>query len=159
MQIRFGIGFDAHRLKKGRKLIIGGVEIPFEKGLDGHSDADVLCHAIGDALLGAAGLGDLGMHFPDTSAKWKDISSLLLLKYIRGLLTREKWKIQYVDSIIIAQKPRVSSYFKKMKKNISSALGLCPERISVKATTTEGMGFTGSGQGMASQAVSTLKKV
>lgn len=154
--MRVGIGYDVHKLVEGRKLIIGGVDIPFTKGLLGHSDADLLCHAIGDALLGAAGLGDLGEHFPDSNQKYKNISSLKLLEEILFLLKKKKLKIEYIDAVIIAETPKMSAYKEQMKKNISHALSMKKDQINLKATTEEGMGFTGTGQGMAAWAVATL---
>ena len=145
---RVGLGYDAHRLVKGRKLILGGVEIPFDKGLLGFSDADVLCHAIGDALLGCLNLGDLGKHFPDTDEKYKDISSLEILSIINEKIRNQNAKIVNIDSTIIAQKPKLSPHINEMRKNISEALGTEMEKVSVKATTTEGLGFTGKGEGM-----------
>lgn len=146
---RVGFGYDVHRLEKARKLILGGVEIPYEKGLLGFSDADVLCHAVGDALLGAAGLGDLGKHFPDSDKRYKDISSLKILGMIKEKIKEQRVYIVNMDSTIVAQEPKLSPYIERMKENISRALGIEKERVSVKATTTEGLGFTGQGQGMA----------
>lgn len=154
--MRVGIGYDVHKLVEGRKLIIGGLEIPFAKGLLGHSDADLLCHAIGDALLGAAGLGDLGEHFSDSDPKYKNISSLKLLEEILSLLKNKKLKIGYIDAVVIAQAPKISVYKEQMKKNISHALSIQMDQINLKATTEEGMGFTGIGQGMAAWAVVSL---
>jgi 2-C-methyl-D-erythritol 2,4-cyclodiphosphate synthase len=154
---RVGLGYDAHRLVKGRKLILGGVEIPFEKGLLGFSDADVLCHAIGDAILGSLNLGDLGKHFPDTDEKYKDISSLKILSLINEKIKKQKVKIVNVDSTIVAQEPKFSPYINEMRKNISEVLGIEMEKISVKATTTEGLGFTGKGEGMAAICVVLLE--
>lgn len=155
---RVGFGYDAHKLVEKRKLILGGVEIPFPKGLLGFSDADVLCHAVGDALLGALNLGDLGKHFPDTDEKYKDISSLRILSMIKGKLEDENAEILNIDSTIVAQEPKLSPYIDEMRKNISQALGIEKEQISVKATTTEGMGFTGKGDGMVAFCVVLLKK-
>lgn len=154
--MRVGIGFDVHRLTEGRDLIIGGVKIDYCKGLLGHSDADVLIHAIMDALLGAAGLGDIGRHFPDTDEKYKGISSLLLLKEVGNLLADRKLQIENIDSIIIAQKPKMAPFIERMKENIAGALTLDIGRIGIKATTTEGLGFTGTGEGIAAQAVVLL---
>ncbi len=158
LDFRCGIGFDAHRLVSGRTLVLGGVVIPHDKGLEGYSDADVLCHAVGDALLGAAGLGDLGQNFPDTVPKWKGISSLRLLENILAMLNRDGWRVVYVDSMLLAQAPRLSPFFPLMKKEMAQAMGLNPDQVSVKATSTEGMGFTGRGEGMAAQAVVTLQR-
>ncbi len=145
---RIGLGYDAHRLVKGRKLILGGVEIPFEKGLLGFSDADVLCHAIGDALLGSLNLGDLGKHFPDTDEKYKDISSLKILSQIKEKVKNKNAEILNIDSTIVAQEPKLFPYIDEMRKNISEALDIKEENVSVKATTTEGLGFTGKGEGI-----------
>jgi 2-C-methyl-D-erythritol 2,4-cyclodiphosphate synthase len=155
--MRIGHGYDAHPLKKGRKLVIGGVEIPHETGLEGHSDADVLCHAIADALLGAAALGDIGKLFPPSDAKWKDARSTLFLKQVARLLKSKGWRIENVDATIIAQQPKLAGYYEQMRSNISSALGLTPERVSVKATTTNGLGYEGRGEGIAAQAVALIE--
>ncbi|MGB9814256.1 MAG: 2-C-methyl-D-erythritol 2,4-cyclodiphosphate synthase [Thermovenabulum sp.] len=157
--MRVGIGYDAHRLVEGRKLIIGGVHIPFEKGLLGHSDADVLVHAINDALLGAACLGDIGKHFPDTDPKYKDISSLVLMKRVAELLKNEGFGIVNIDSVIVAERPKFAPYIEKMRENIASALGIQKDKISIKATTTEGMGFEGRGEGISAKAICLIKKI
>lgn len=157
--MRIGQGYDVHRLTEGRKLILGGVEIPYEKGLLGHSDADVLIHAIMDALLGAAALGDIGQHFPDTDEQYKGISSIILLERVGELLRQNGYLIENIDSTIIAQKPKLLSYRPKMEENISRALGLEKSQISVKATTEEGLGFTGAGEGIAAQAMCLLSSV
>jgi len=157
--VRVGIGYDAHRLVEGRKLIIGGVHIPFEKGLLGHSDADVLVHAINDALLGAACLGDIGKHFPDTDPKYKDISSLVLMKRVAELLKNEGFGIVNIDSVIVAERPKFAPYIEKMRENIASALGIQKDKISIKATTTEGMGFEGRGEGISAKAICLIKKI
>ncbi|MGB9840619.1 2-C-methyl-D-erythritol 2,4-cyclodiphosphate synthase [Thermovenabulum sp.] len=157
--MRIGIGYDAHRLVEGRKLIVGGVNIPFEKGLLGHSDADVLVHAINDALLGAAALGDIGRHFPDTDPKYKDISSLVLMKRVAELLKVEGFGIVNIDSVIIAEKPKFAPYIEKMRENIAFALNIQKEKVSIKATTTEGMGFEGRGEGISAKAVCLIKKL
>ena len=154
--MRIGIGYDSHRLVEGRKLIIGGVEIPFEKGLKGHSDADVLCHAIIDAIIGALGSGDIGRHFPDTDQKWKDASSIDLLSNITALMKQEGFDIQWIDSSVIAEKPKLAPHIEKMKEEISKA-GIPSNSINIKAKTNEGMGLIGSGEGMAAQAVCLLK--
>jgi len=151
--MRIGTGYDVHRLTEGRKLIIGGVEIPYEKGLLGHSDADVLLHAIMDALLGAAALGDIGLHFPDSDERYSGISSIELLKRVRRLLLEKGYTVNNVDSTIIAQAPKMRPYIDEMKKNIANALLLPIDDINVKATTEEGLGFTGQGEGIAAQAV------
>lgn len=155
---RVGFGYDAHRLVEGTKLVLGGVEIPFEKGLLGFSDADVLSHAVGDALLGSLGLGDLGRHFPDTDEKYKDISSLKILSLINEKIKKQNAKIVNIDSTIVAQEPKLSPYIHKMRKNISEALGIKKDKISVKATTTEGLGFAGKGEGMAAFSVILIEK-
>ncbi len=155
---RVGFGYDAHRLVKGRKLILGGIEIPFKKGLLGFSDADVLCHAIGDALLGALNLGDLGTHFPDTDERYKDISSLKLLSVINEKIKKQNSEIVNIDSTVVAQEPKLSSYIDEMREKISEALGIKEENVSVKATTTEGMGFVGKGEGMSAFCVVLLKE-
>ncbi len=155
---RVGIGYDAHRFKSGRDLILGGVKIPFDLGLDGHSDADVLIHAIIDAILGAAALGDIGTHFPDTSDEFKGISSLKLLRRVRHLI-RLDYEIVNIDSVIVAQRPKLSAYFEDMRKNISSACEIAPSLVSVKATTTEKMGFEGRGEGISARAVVLLRKL
>jgi 2-C-methyl-D-erythritol 2,4-cyclodiphosphate synthase len=146
--LRIGIGYDVHKLVKNRNLILGGVKIPYSKGLLGHSDADVLSHAIGDALLGSLGLGDLGKHFPDTDAKYKNISSLKLLNIINKMISKHKGKIENIDSIILAQEPKLAKYIDKMRQNIANSLNLNKDKVSVKATTTEGMGFVGKKQGI-----------
>lgn len=157
--MRIGTGYDVHRLTEGRKLIIGGVEIPYEKGLLGHSDADVLVHAIMDALLGAAALGDIGLHFPDSDESFRGISSIELLKRVRRLLLEKGYTINNVDSTIIAQAPKMRPYIDEMKKNIANALLLPVDDINVKATTEEGLGFTGQGEGIAAQAVCLIEGI
>ena len=154
--MRIGQGYDVHRLTEGRKLILGGVEIPYEKGLLGHSDADVLIHAVMDALLGAAALGDIGQHFPDTDPTYKGISSIELLGKVGALLEKKGYVIENIDATIIAQRPKLASYRPQMEEKIAEALHLDPSRVSVKATTEEGLGFTGSGEGIASQAITLL---
>lgn len=156
--MRIGIGYDVHRLVPGRPLILGGVNIPYEKGLLGHSDADVLIHAIMDALLGAAGEGDIGRHFPDSDEAYKGISSLLLLKRVAQVIRDKGYEVNNVDSIIIAQKPKMAPYIEQMVQNIAGILQVSAAGINVKATTTEGLGFTGSGEGIAAQAVATIIK-
>lgn len=157
--MRIGQGYDVHRLVEGRKLILGGVEIPYEKGLLGHSDADVLLHAIMDALLGAAALGDIGQHFPDTDEKYKGISSLELLRRVGEILGENGFLIENIDSTVIAQRPKLLSYRPMMTENIAGALGIEKDQVSVKATTEEGLGFTGTGEGIAAQAVCLLSSV
>ncbi|MEW6600153.1 MAG: 2-C-methyl-D-erythritol 2,4-cyclodiphosphate synthase [Nitrospirota bacterium] len=154
--MRIGSGYDSHRLVEGRKLIIGGVDIPFEKGLMGHSDADVLCHAVIDAVLGALGAGDIGTIFPDTDAKWKDASSITLLSKIVELVKQRGFEILWIDSTVIAEKPKLGPYMEMMKKNISVA-GIPSGAINIKAKTNEGMGFIGKGEGIAAQAVCLLR--
>ena len=155
--MRIGHGYDVHKLSKGRKLILGGVEVPYNAGLLGHSDADVLVHAIMDALLGAAGLGDIGKHFPDTDPKYKNISSLKLLEHVCRLLKEKNYEIENIDATIIAQSPKLSSYIDKMKSNISSVCSIDLEQINIKATTEEGLGFTGENRGISAHAVGLLK--
>ena len=157
--MRVGMGYDVHRLVEGRKLILGGVEIPYEKGLLGHSDADVLLHAIMDALLGAAALGDIGQHFPDTDPAYEGASSIELLKKVGELLQERGYVIENIDATIIAQRPKLAAYRPQMAENIADALGLPVSRVSVKATTEEGLGFTGSGEGISSQAITLLTEV
>ncbi|MFC1511673.1 2-C-methyl-D-erythritol 2,4-cyclodiphosphate synthase [Candidatus Latescibacterota bacterium] len=157
--LRIGHGFDAHRLVEGRKLIIGGVDIPWHKGLGGHSDADVLCHAVGLALLGALRLGDLGDHFPDSDPSYKDISSLELLRNIRGMIESRNGAIQFIDTTIVAQNPKLSPHKNHMAKNMAEALGISSEFIGVKACTTEQMGFTGREEGIAAFAVCIIEVI
>lgn len=154
--MRVGMGYDVHRLVEARKLILGGVEIPYEKGLLGHSDADVLIHAIMDALLGAAALGDIGKHFPDTDPQYKGISSVELLKHVAKLLDENNYVIENIDATVIAQRPKLRPYMEEMTKNVAGALGIEENRLNLKATTEEGLGFTGTGEGMASQAICSL---
>lgn len=156
--LRIGQGYDVHRLVEGRKLILGGVEIPHETGLLGHSDADVLLHAISDALLGAAALGDIGRHFPDTDDKYKGINSLILLSEVGKLLDKEGFTINNIDATVIAQAPKLAPHIDKMRQNIASALELDVEYVSVKATTEEGLGFTGMKQGIAASAVCIINE-
>lgn len=154
--MRVGMGYDVHRLVKDRKLIIGGVEIPYEKGLLGHSDADVLLHAVMDALLGAAAMGDIGKHFPDTDAAYKGISSVALLEKVGEMLNKKGFLVENIDATIIAQAPKMRPYIDKMRENIAEALQMDISCVNVKATTEEGLGFTGSGEGISSQAVCML---
>ena len=154
--MRIGQGYDVHKLVEGRDLILGGVTVPYEKGLLGHSDADVLVHAVMDALLGAAALGDIGQHFPDTDPKYKGISSIALLKEVGALLEKEGYIIENIDATIIAQRPKLAAYRPQMAKNIAEVLHLEVNQVSVKATTEEGLGFTGSGEGISSQAITLL---
>ena len=150
--IRIGTGFDVHPLVPGRRLVLGGVTIPYERGLAGHSDADVLVHAIGDAILGALALGDLGKHFPDADPRWKDADSLALLRHIAGLMGERGYAIGNVDATVVAQAPRLAPHVAAMRANLSAALGCTPDDVSVKATTTERLGFTGRGEGIAAMA-------
>jgi 2-C-methyl-D-erythritol 2,4-cyclodiphosphate synthase len=154
--LRIGIGYDAHRLVEGRPLIIGGVSIPFGKGLEGHSDADVLAHAVTDALLGASAMGDIGMHFPDTDPAYAGADSMKLLQEVGKKLRGAGYTVINIDGIIIAQQPRMAEHIPRMRENIARALGLDMSRVSVKATTTEGMGFPGRGEGIAAQAAVLL---
>lgn len=153
MSIRIGHGYDVHRLVEGRKLIVGGVEIPYEKGLLGHSDADVLCHAVADALLGAAGLRDIGYYFPDSDEKYKNVSSLVILRDVARMLSDKGMRPSNVDSTLIAQKPKFSPYIEEMKKAIADALSISESSVNVKATTEENLGFTGRGEGISAHAV------
>jgi 2-C-methyl-D-erythritol 2,4-cyclodiphosphate synthase len=155
--MRIGTGYDVHRLVEGRKLIIGGVEIPYERGLLGHSDADVLMHAVCDALLGAAGLGDIGKHFPDTVPKFKGISSRLLLEDVRRLLAEAGYQVNNIDATIVAERPRMSPHIPAMVANIAAAVAVDRSSVNVKATTTEGLGFAGKGEGIAAYAVCTIR--
>lgn len=157
--MRVGLGYDVHKLVEGRDLIIGGVQIPYEKGLLGHSDADVLLHAIMDALLGAAALGDIGKHFPDTDPKYKGISSIKLLEYVRELIDDELYVVGNIDATIIAQRPKMAPYIEQMKKNVANALAIEVSQVNIKATTEEGLGFTGSGEGISAQAIASLETI
>jgi 2-C-methyl-D-erythritol 2,4-cyclodiphosphate synthase len=155
--MRVGLGFDVHKFKKGRKLILGGVDIEYPSGLDGHSDADVLLHAIMDATLGGCGLGDIGIHFPDNDMRYKDISSLVLLKEVRKKMENKGYKIVNIDSILIMQEPKVSRHIPRMRKNIAEVLGISEDVVSIKATTTEGLGFCGRKEGIAAECVVMLE--
>lgn len=154
--MRIGHGYDVHKLVEGRKLILGGVDIPYEKGLLGHSDADVLAHAIADALLGAAAMGDIGAHFPDTDERWKGADSLMLLSKVCEMIRERGYEIDNIDSTILAQRPKLRPYIDKMRSRLARACGMNINDISVKATTEEGLGFTGSGEGIAVHAVALL---
>jgi 2-C-methyl-D-erythritol 2,4-cyclodiphosphate synthase len=154
--MRIGSGYDSHKLVEGRRLIIGGVDIPFEKGLHGHSDADVLCHAIIDAIIGALGLGDIGMHFPDSDNKWKGASSIDLLSTTLKMAKEKGFEVSWIDSTVIAERPKLLPFIEEMKKNISKT-GISSDLINIKAKTNEGMGFTGRGEGIAAQAVCLLR--
>ncbi|MBR4911114.1 MAG: 2-C-methyl-D-erythritol 2,4-cyclodiphosphate synthase [Clostridia bacterium] len=155
--MRIGHGYDVHRLVSGRKLMLGGVDIPYEKGLLGHSDADVLLHAVCDSLLGAAALGDIGAHFPDSDEKYKGISSLVLLKKTAELIENKGYRVLNIDATIIAQAPKLSPYIEKMRGNIAGALNTDIKNVNVKATTEEGLGFTGGGEGIAAHALCLIE--
>lgn len=157
--MRVGMGYDVHRLTEGRDLIMGGVLIPYEKGLLGHSDADVLLHAIMDALLGAAALGDIGKHFPDTDPKYEGASSIELLKCVAGMLDDEKYIVENIDATIIAQRPKMRPYIDNMRQNIADALEIEVSQVNVKATTEEGLGFTGTGEGISAQAICAISSI
>lgn len=156
--MRIGQGYDAHRLTPGRPLVLGGVTIPHEQGLLGHSDADVLTHAVCDALLGAAALGDLGTHFPDTDERYQNIRSLDLLAQVGAMLAGEAYGIGNIDVTVVAERPRLSAHIPRMRENLAETLGIDAARVSVKATTTEGMGFTGTGQGISAWATALIRK-
>ncbi|MCI8782943.1 MAG: 2-C-methyl-D-erythritol 2,4-cyclodiphosphate synthase [Dorea sp.] len=157
--MRVGMGYDVHRLVEERELILGGVKIPYEKGLLGHSDADVLVHAIMDALLGAAALGDIGKHFPDTDPKYKGISSIRLLSHVGKLIEEQLYVIGNIDATIIAQKPKMSPHIDQMRANVAKTLNLDISQVNIKATTEEGLGFTGNGEGISAQAVACLDRI
>lgn len=159
LEVRTGIGYDVHRLVEGRKLVLGGVEIPYKKGLEGHSDADVITHAIMDALLGAAGLGDIGRHFPDSDPKYKGISSLKLLEDVRIKLAQAQWHILSIDAVVVCEKPKIAGFAMQMSECIAGVLHIEPGRVSIKGTTTEGLGFTGRGEGIACQAIATIRRL
>lgn len=154
---RVGIGYDLHRLAEGRKLILGGVEVPFEKGPVGHSDGDVLAHAICDALLGAAGLGDIGKHFPDTDPKWRGVSSLLFLEHVRLLVHELGLRIAHIDAVVVIERPKLGPHFPAMRDALAKALGIRPEQINLKAKTNEGVDAVGRGEAVAAHAVATLE--
>lgn len=157
--MRVGMGYDVHKLVEGRDLIIGGVSVPYEKGLLGHSDADVLVHAIMDAILGAAALGDIGKHFPDTSKEYEGVSSIVLLEKVKELVEKECYIIGNIDATIIAQRPKMAQYIPQMVTNIAKTLHISEKQVNVKATTEEGLGFTGSGDGISAQAICLLNTV
>ena len=157
--MRIGHGYDVHRLVEGRDLILGGVKIPYEKGLLGHSDADVLLHAVADALLGAAGLGDIGRHFPDTDPKYKGADSLELLRQVYRKISEKGYRVGNIDVTMIAQRPKLKDYIPQMQANIAAAVGTAPDRVNVKATTEEKLGFTGTGEGMSCHAVCLLEEI
>ncbi len=156
--LRVGIGYDVHALTAGRRLVLGGVEVPFELGLNGWSDADVLTHAVMDALLGAAALGDIGRHFPPGDPQYKDISSLTLLAKVKELLAEKGWQVNNLDATIVAERPRLSDYINDMREKLCQTLGIDMERVSIKASTSDGLGFTGRGEGIATFAVAALKE-
>jgi len=156
---RAGIGYDLHRLAEGRKLMIGGIEIPFEKGSVGHSDGDVLSHALCDALLGAAGLGDIGTHFPDTDPKWKGVSSLLFLEHARKLLDERRLRIAHLDAVVICERPKLGPHFPAMRAALAKSLGVAESQINLKAKTNEGTGAIGRGEAIAAQAIATLESL
>ena len=156
--VRIGHGYDVHRLVEGRQLILGGVDIPWERGLLGHSDADVLTHAVMDALLGAAGLGDIGQHFPDTDPAYAGADSLKLLEHVAGLLRERGFAVGNVDATVLAQRPKLAPHIPQMRDNLARAMGVDPGQVNVKATTEEGLGFTGSGEGMVAHAVALIEK-
>jgi 2-C-methyl-D-erythritol 2,4-cyclodiphosphate synthase len=156
MSVRCGIGYDLHRLAEGRKLIVGGIELPFDKGPVGHSDGDVLAHALCDALFGAAGLGDIGTHFPDSDPKWKGANSLLFLEQARKLLDEKHWTIEHIDAVVITEKPKLGPYFPKMREALAKALGVTPDRMHLKAKTNEGVDAIGRGEAIAAYVVATL---
>jgi len=157
--MRIGVGYDVHHFIAGRKLVLGGMEIPFDKGLDGHSDADVLVHSIIDALLGAAGLRDIGAHFPSSDPQYKDISSLLLLRQVGGLLRDKGWKVGNIDATVVAERPRLLDYIPRMRQCIGETLGMDAEQVSVKGTTAKGLGFLGAGEGIAVHAVALIEEL
>jgi 2-C-methyl-D-erythritol 2,4-cyclodiphosphate synthase len=154
---RSGIGYDLHRLAEKRKLMIGGIDVPFEKGTVGHSDGDVLCHAICDALLGAASMGDIGTHFPDTDEKWRGVSSLVFLRQVRQYLERKNWKIAHIDAVVVAERPKLGPHFPNMRVAIAKSLGIAPEQINLKAKTHEGLGEIGRGEAVAAHVIATIE--
>lgn len=156
MDIRIGNGFDVHKLEEGRRLILCGVEIPWERGLVGHSDADAALHALSDALLGAAGMGDIGRHFPDTEERYKDADSAELTEIVMEMLRREGWSVNNADVTIIAQRPKLALFMEKMRERVAEILRVETERVNIKATTTEALGFVGRGEGMAAMAVVSI---
>ena len=156
MSVRVGIGYDLHRLEAGRKLIVGGIELPFDKGPMGHSDGDVVAHAMVDALLGAAGLGDIGTHFPDTDPKWKGANSLIFLEHTRKLLDEKRFAIEHVDAVVILERPKLGPHFAKMREVLAKSLGVGGEKIHLKAKTNEGVDAVGRGEAIASHVVATL---
>ena len=159
MNVRCGIGYDLHRLEVGRKLIVGGIELPFEKGPVGHSDGDVLAHALCDALLGAAGLGDIGTHFPDTDPKWKGANSLQFLEHAARLLEDKNFSIEYVDAVVITEKPKLGPHFPKMREALARALRVSADRIHLKAKTNEGVDAIGRGEAIAAHVIATVESI
>jgi len=159
MKLRIGHGYDVHRLTEGRALILGGVAVPYEKGLLGHSDADVLTHAVMDALLGAAGLGDIGRHFPDSDPAYAGADSMKLLDHVMALLREKGWQVGNADATILAQRPKLAPYIPEMRRRLAAGLGVPEDQVNVKATTEEKLGFTGSGEGMAAHAVCLLESI
>ena len=157
--MRVGIGYDVHPLVRGRRLVLGGIEIPFDQGLDGHSDADVLVHSIIDALLGAAGLKDIGAHFPSSEMQYKDISSLTLLRHVGTLLQTHGWKVGNIDATVVAENPRLLDYVPHMQQRISETLGVGMDQVGVKSTTSKGLGFLGKGEGIAAHVVALVKEL
>ena len=157
--VRVGHGYDVHRLTEGRRLILGGVDVPWERGLLGHSDADVLTHAVMDALLGAAGLGDIGRHFPDNDPAYAGADSLRLLEHVVGLLREQGYCVGNVDATVLAQRPKLAPHIPSMRDNLARVMGVDPGQVNVKATTEEGLGFTGSGEGMAAHAVALIERI
>jgi 2-C-methyl-D-erythritol 2,4-cyclodiphosphate synthase len=158
MSSRTGIGYDSHRLEEGRRLVLGGVEVPSDRGLTGHSDADALTHAVIDALLGAAGLGDIGQHYPDTDEQWRDADSLDLLRDVGGFLSDHGWTVHHIDATVVCEAPRLSPHRDAMRARLADCLGLAPLEVNVKFTTNEGMGLVGSGEGIAALAVATVER-
>ncbi|HVA17583.1 MAG TPA: 2-C-methyl-D-erythritol 2,4-cyclodiphosphate synthase [Candidatus Dormibacteraeota bacterium] len=154
---RSGIGYDLHRLAANRKLMIGGIDVPFEKGSVGHSDGDVLSHAICDALLGAASLGDIGTHFPDSDPKWRGVSSLVFLRQVRQYLERKNWKIRHIDAVVVAERPKLGPHFPAMRETLAKALAISVEQINLKAKTHEGIGEIGRGEALAAHAIATIE--
>ena len=157
MSVRTGIGYDAHRLEAGRPLWLGGIQIDFEAGLAGHSDGDALVHALVDAMLGAAGLGDIGTHFPSSDPQYRGASSILFLKHAAGLLEQQGWRVTNLDATIIAERPRLASYYENMRETIAESLGLAQAQVNIKSTTSDGMGFAGRGEGIAAFAIATIE--
>ena len=158
MSVRTGIGYDVHRLVAGRRLVIGGVDVEFELGLQGHSDADVLTHAVIDALLGAAALGDIGQHYPDSDERWRDADSVALLEEVAGFLEQHGWSVRHVDATVICEEPKLGGHRDAMRARLAEAVGLPPLEVNVKFTTNEGMGFVGRGEGIAALAIATVER-